>query len=69
MRNADKAQVAWDSEKKVWRVRIQIGEEVIKRPAGKTPADAADDDLRSLAVKTAEDEGYELDPAQVTISR
>ena len=69
MRNADKAQVAWDAGKKVWRVRIQIGEEVIKRPAGKTPADAGDDALRTLAVKTAEDEGYELDPAQVTITR
>ena len=69
MRKADKAQVTWDAEKKVWRVRIQIGEEVIKRPAGKTPPDAADDALRSLAVKTAEDEGYELDPAQVTITR
>jgi hypothetical protein len=69
MRNADKAQVAWDSEKKVWRVRIQIGEEVIKRPAGKTAADADDDALRSLAVATAADEGYGLDPAQVTITR
>jgi hypothetical protein len=69
MRDADKAQVAWDSDKKVWRVRIQIGEEVIKRLAGKTPADAADDALRSLAVEIATDEGYGLDPAQVTITR
>jgi len=69
MRNADKAQVAWDSGKKVWRVRIQVGEEVIKRPAGKTPADATDDALRSLAVEIAADEGYGLDPAQVTITR
>jgi hypothetical protein len=69
MTKVDKAQVTWDAEKKMWRVRMQIGEEVIKRPAGKTPADAADDTLRSLAVKTAQDEGYELDPAQVTITR
>ena len=69
MRKADKAKVTWDADKKVWRVRIQIGEEVIKRPAGKTPPDAADDTLRSLAVKMTEDEGYELDPAQVTITR
>ena len=69
MRKVDKAQVTWDADKKVWRVRIQIGEEVIKRPAGKTPADAADDALLSLAVKMAADEGYELDPAQVTIMR
>jgi hypothetical protein len=69
MRNADKAEVAWDSDKKLWRVRIQIGEEVIKRPAGKTPADAPDDALRSLAVEIAADEGYGLDRAQVTITR
>ena len=68
MTKAAQAQVNWDSQKKSWQVRIQIGEEVIKRPA-KAPADAADETLRSLAVTLVKDEGYEIDPSQVTIVR
>ncbi len=71
MIKADSAAVQWDPQKKTWRVRIQIGEEVIKRPAGdhKVPHDAADEKLRTLAVQTAQGDGYELDPAAVTIAR
>jgi hypothetical protein len=69
MRKADQAQVTWDTGKKVWRIRIRIGEEVIKRPADKTRLDVAEDVLRSMVVKVAQDEGYDLDPSHVTITR
>ncbi len=71
MTKADSAAVSWDPQKKVWRVRIQVGEEVIKRPVEHKRAtrDAAEDVLRSLAIETAQADGYDLDPATVTIAR
>jgi hypothetical protein len=69
MQKATAAKVDWDNEKKVWHVRVQIGEEVIKRPLPKTPQDATEDVLRSRAITAAQDEGYEVDPAQVTVAR
>ena len=69
MLKAEKATVNWDPAKKQWHVRVQIGEEVIKRALSKTPQDASEDVLRSRAVETAKDEGYEVDSAQVAIQR
>lgn len=69
MTRADSATVTWDAQKKRWICRIQIGAEVIRRAAEKVSRDAPEDDLRSVAVKTATDEGYELDPARVTVAR
>ncbi len=69
MLKAEKASVTWDAEKKVWHVRVQIGEEVIKRPLAKTPHDADEATLRGKAVETASDEGYEVQPSQVDIRR
>jgi hypothetical protein len=66
---ATKATVGWDPQKKQWHVRVQIGEEVIKRPLGKTAQDADEETLRSKAVATAKDEGYEVDPSMVAIVR
>jgi hypothetical protein len=68
MTKAAQAQVNWDSQKKSWQVRIQVGEEVIKRPA-KVAANAADETLRALAVTVAQDEGYAVEASQVTIVR
>ena len=68
MTKTAQAQVSWDSQKKSWQVRIQIGEEVIKRPA-KVDANAADETLRALAVTMGQDEGYQIDASQVTIVR
>jgi hypothetical protein len=65
---ADRVEVSWDAEKSQWLIRIQNGEEVIRRRC-KTPKDADDSTLRSAAVKTVQDEGYELDPGSVTIRR
>ncbi len=69
MLKAEKATVNWDSAKKQWHVRVQIGEEVIKRALAKTPQDASEDILRSRAVETAKDEGYEIDAASIAIQR
>ena len=69
MMRASEAKVEWNTDKKQWQVVIQVGAEVIRRPCPKNPSDAADADLRSVAVETAKDEGYEVDPAQVSIVR
>jgi hypothetical protein len=48
----DSASVSWDANKKRWVIRLQVGEEVIKRAAPKTSHETNDDVLRSLAVAT-----------------
>jgi hypothetical protein len=69
MLRADRAKVDWDQDKKQWHVRVTIGEEVIKRRLPRTPHDAGDEVLRSLAVETARADGYDVDPASVAIAR
>jgi hypothetical protein len=65
---ADHVEVSWDAGKSKWLVRIQSGEEVIRRLC-KIPKDADEQTLRSVAQKTVQDEGYEADPAQLSIRR
>jgi len=69
MTQATKATVDWDPNKKLWHVRVQIGEEVIKRPLPKAAKDANEESLRSQAVATAMDEGYSVDPSSIAIVR
>lgn len=69
MIRATKASVEWDAHKKQWHVRVQIGEEVIKRPLEKTAQDTDEAALQTQAVETAKDEGYEVDPSSVAIVR
>ena len=69
MVTANEARVEWNVAKKQWQVVIEVGAEVIRRPCPKKPRDAADADLRSVALETAKDEGYELDAAHVSIVR
>jgi hypothetical protein len=69
MIKADKAEVSWDVDKKSWLVRIQIGEEVIRRHSKDAKQDASDEALRTLATATATDEGYELSNDTVFIKR
>ena len=69
MVRADTAAVSWDAQRKCWVIRLQVGEEVIKRPTPNVARDANDEVLHLTAVKTANDEGYELDPASVTVTR
>jgi len=67
MMKASEAKVEWNPEKKHWQVVIQFGAEVIRRQWPKTPREAAKTDLVNLAIATAKDEGYELDPARVSV--
>ncbi len=67
MIKANDAKVEWNEDKKHWQVVIQVGAEVIRRQCAKTPRDAAEPDLRDLAIRTAKDEGYDLDPGHVSI--
>lgn len=64
----DRVEVSWDANKSKWLVRIQSGEEVIRRYCD-LPKGADDSSLRSAAQETVKDEGYELDSATVAISR
>jgi hypothetical protein len=65
---ADEVEVSWDAAKSKWLVRIVVGEEVVRRHCD-APRNADDATLRSAAIKTAQDEGYEGDPSIVTIKR
>ena len=69
MVHANEAKVQWNAEKKHWQVVIQVGAEVIRRTCPKQPHDAADESLRTAALETAKDEGYDLDSADVSIVR
>ncbi|HEY2016955.1 MAG TPA: hypothetical protein VGH38_25800 [Bryobacteraceae bacterium] len=66
---ADQAKVEWSGEKNQYHVVITVGAEVIKRWLPKCPHETGDEELRSTAVQTARDEGYEVDPSRITISR
>jgi hypothetical protein len=65
---ADRVEVSWDKDKSDWLIRIQSGEEVIRRHC-KAPKDADEKTLRAKAEETVKDEGYEANAAAVTISR
>jgi chloramphenicol 3-O-phosphotransferase len=63
---ADRAEVSWDSEKSKWLVRIHVGDEVIRRHS-KASKDTDPEVLRTDAIKTAKDEGYDLASDKVTV--
>ena len=65
---ADHVDLSWDAAKSKWLVRIETGEEVIRRFCD-VPKDAGEPELRSAAQKLAQDEGYEMDLTNVTIRR
>jgi hypothetical protein len=65
---ADRVEVTWDANKSKWLVRIAMGEEVIRRPCD-TPKSADEQTLRSAAQKIVQDEGYEVNAAQISIQR
>jgi hypothetical protein len=64
---ADRVEVSRDTQKNQWLIRIQIGEEVIRRHSN-AAKDADQATLRSAAIKAAEDEGYTIDPANVVLA-
>jgi phosphomannomutase len=65
---ADRVEVSWDPGKSKWLVRIQSGEEVIRRYCDASKS-ADEQTLRAAAQKTVSDEGYELGPAGVTVRK
>jgi hypothetical protein len=65
---ADLVEVSWDAQKNKWLVRIQAGEEVIRRHCD-VPKNADEATLRSAAQKTMQDEGFEADGVRMTIRR
>jgi len=65
---ADHVELSWGPDKKKWLVRIRVGEEVIRRHCS-VPRDADEQRLRSVAEQAVRDEGYEADPAQISIVR
>jgi hypothetical protein len=65
---ADRVEVSWDDQKSKWLVRIVVGEEVIRRHCNDSRSVDADT-LRASAIKTANEEGYEVGPASVTVTQ
>ncbi len=65
---ADRAEVSWDAKKSEWLVRIESGEEVVRRHIS-APKDADDQKLGPMIKDAVQDEGYDLDPAQIAIRR
>ena len=63
---ADRVEVSWDEQKKKWLARIVVGEEVIRRYFDKSK-DSGQEILRSAAEKTAVDEGYQVESANVIV--
>ena len=64
--HADKAEVSWDTAKSKWLVRIQSGDEVMRRHCD-IPKSATDQQLRAAAEKTVRDDGYDIDPSSITV--
>lgn len=55
---ADRVELSWDANKSKWLVRIQVGEEVIRRYCD-LPKTADEKSLQQAAQKTLQDEGYQ----------
>jgi hypothetical protein len=64
---ADRVQISRDEPGNRWLIRIQVGEEVIRRHSTE-PKDASEAALRAAVVKTVNDEGYTIDPSDVVIA-
>ncbi|HEV2387365.1 MAG TPA: hypothetical protein VGS20_08930 [Candidatus Acidoferrales bacterium] len=65
---ADRVEVSWDAPKSKWVVRIQSGEEVIRRHCD-APKTADEQTLRAAAGRILQDEGYEPGGVQTSIVR
>ncbi len=64
---ADRVEVSRDEKNNRWLIRIQVGEEVIRRHCHESK-NADQDTLRNAAVKTAMDEGYTIDPLNIVFT-
>jgi len=66
--HADRVELSWDAAKSNWLLRIEAGEEVIRRHCA-VPKDAEEQTLRSAVQRTIADEGYESDLSRLVIRR
>ena len=64
---ADRVEISRDEKGKGWLIRIQVGEEVVRRHCDEAK-DADDAALRRAAVRIAADEGYSVDPSAVVFA-
>jgi len=64
----DHVEVLWDAAKSKWLVRIETGEEVIRRHCD-APKNADEPTLRSAVQKIVGDEGYDVDLTSISIQR
>lgn len=64
---ADRVEISWDNDKSKWLIRIEAGEEVVRRHCD-LPQGTDEATLRAVAQKTIQEEGYEL-PASSVILR
>jgi hypothetical protein len=55
---ADRVEISWDNEKSKWLIRIEMGEEVVRRYCD-LPRNADEPTLRAAGQKTVKDEGYD----------
>ena len=62
--HADHVEFSWDDSKSSWLLRIEAGEEVIRRHCN-LPKSADEQTLRAAIEKAVAEEGYELDPASL----
>ena len=58
--HADRVELSWDANKSKWLVRIVSGEEVIRRYCS-LPRNEPEAALRSAALATVKDEGFDAD--------
>lgn len=65
---ADQVEVLWDGNKENWVIRIQVGDEVIRRPCD-LPKNASDETLHAAAGTALSNEGYEAEVARVAVRR
>lgn len=63
---ADRVEISWDNEKSKWLIRIETGEEVVRRHCD-LPRNADEATLRTAAQKTVTDEGYDAAPTSVIL--
>jgi len=65
---ADRVEVSWDAQHARCSVRIEAGEEVIRRHSD-IPKNTDDPTLRIAVEQIVRDEGYEVDEAQMVVHR
>ena len=58
---ADRVELSWDAGKSNWLLKIEAGEEVIRRHCV-LPQGADEQTLRTAVEKAVADEGFEMDP-------